>query len=42
MLKFLQLKQNDAAYLDGNIWEHLLSCYMPKVRIFDIKHEGCV
>ncbi|CAF3044375.1 unnamed protein product, partial [Rotaria sp. Silwood2] len=31
----------DEAYLDANRWEHMISCYMPHLRIFDIKHDGC-
>ncbi|CAF1510443.1 unnamed protein product [Rotaria sp. Silwood1] len=32
----------DEAYLDANRWELIISSYMPHLRIFDIKHDGCV
>jgi len=35
-------KKYDEAYLDANRWENLISSYMLKLRIFDIKHDGCV
>ncbi|CAF3479752.1 unnamed protein product [Rotaria socialis] len=30
----------DAAYLDAQQWENLITSYMPSLRIFDIHHDG--
>ncbi|CAF3164044.1 unnamed protein product [Rotaria sp. Silwood2] len=34
--------QYDTAYLDAKRWEHLITSYMPNLRIFDIHHDGGV
>ncbi|CAF3768968.1 unnamed protein product [Rotaria sp. Silwood1] len=34
--------QYDTAYLDAKRWEHLITSYLPNLRIFDIHHDGGV
>ncbi len=40
-IEVLQIStQYDTAYLDAKRWEHLITSYMPSLRIFDIHHDG--
>ena len=34
--------KHDRAYLDAKQWEHLISSYMPHLRVFDINHNDVV